>query len=689
LKNRAILLLVAVGVLTLQIISVPVSAISWEFGLQKSDFRRISTGGFGDSANSYSWGMGYFKGDLYVGTNRHHLWSIGEGFKAMGLEIPIDIVEDPANPIGTPGWANEMRGEIWRYSDGVWELVHRSPIMETPRGWYPVSYGYRMMGTFEDYLYVCGIGTWWPPMPFSRVIRSASGDLGTWEDVTGILARTNNVRGLVEYKGKLYVSASIPGASPTGAGLGVVYRYNPATPGLWTPVSENGFGSDYNAEIPYLIVFNNHLYASTVNYATGFEVWKTDGTNPDGDGIYEWQQVVREGFGDTWNQWGMTMEVLNDYLYVGSAVGAGMVMKDSEIVGTRPFDVIRIDKDDNVELVVGAYTPSDPPAGWPTLRTPSSGWPAGFGNPLNFYVWHMEVHDGILYLGTFDACMFLQYIPDLIAGLLDGETLDSLSEELDLALSEADFQQMLQEYPELAQSMEELLKAYAQARETGDLTQLLSLLLQYFGGADLWKTADGINWLPVTLNGFDNQYNYGIRRLLSVCDLLYVGTANPFTGLPGGGCEVLEGGLRLESCDQTGARKDIFDTTETLYAKGKGYLPSTTYDIYVVNDVCIWSDCMPIPERVPGTATQVSSDALGEIPPTAVWKAPLIPGKYDIVIDVDGDGEYCRYIDALDNNDVKITAAFFVIPEYPLGTILGLFMCIAALRAFRWARLRH
>jgi hypothetical protein len=48
--------------------------------------------------------------------------------------------------------------------------------------------------------------------------------------------------------------------------------------------------------------------------------------------------------------------------------------------------------------------------------------------------------------------------------------------------------------------------------------------------------------VPVTLNGFDNPNNYGIRRLLSVCTLyLYVGTANPFTGLPGGGCEVLRG----------------------------------------------------------------------------------------------------------------------------------------------------
>jgi hypothetical protein len=34
-----------------------------------SAFVRIGEGGFGDSANSYSWSVLPFKGDLYVGTN--------------------------------------------------------------------------------------------------------------------------------------------------------------------------------------------------------------------------------------------------------------------------------------------------------------------------------------------------------------------------------------------------------------------------------------------------------------------------------------------------------------------------------------------------------------------------------------------------------------------------------------------
>ena len=55
--------------------------------------------------------------------------------------------------------------------------------------------------------------------------------------------------------------------------------------------------------------------------------------------------------------------------------------------------------------------------------------------------------------------------------------------------------------------------------------------IDWYIGADLWKTEDGIFWEPVTLNGFDNPNNYGFRTMVE--GSLYVGTANPFQG-----CEV-------------------------------------------------------------------------------------------------------------------------------------------------------
>jgi len=48
-------------------------------------------------------------------------------------------------------------------------------------------------------------------------------------------------------------------------------------------------------------------------------------------------------------------------------------------------------------------------------------------------------------------------------------------------------------------------------------------------------------------------------------------------------------------------------------------------------------------------------------------------GQYDIVIDVGGDGNCDYEIDALDDNDVEVTAGF-LIPEVPSALISTLFM---------------
>jgi hypothetical protein len=229
----------------------------------------------------------------------------------------------------------------------------------------------------------------------------------------------------------------------------------------------------------------------------------------------------------------MTMQSFGEYLYVGTAVGAGMVLKNGQPVGTRAIDVIRVDKSDNAELVVGAYIPHDPPTGWPKVRIPLSRIPAGFGNPLNVYAWHMTVHEKWLLLGTFDmsgivfkvANELLQTDPAILMELLAQLDPDTLS-------FVADFPQLLSYFD------------FGNVDELAAGLSLLELLNERYGGADLWKTKNGIDWEPVTLNGFNNPNNYGIRRLLSVKGdskhaRLYVGTANPFTNEPNGGCEVL------------------------------------------------------------------------------------------------------------------------------------------------------
>jgi hypothetical protein len=125
----------------------------------------------------------------------------------------------------------------------------------------------------------------------------------------------------------------------------------------------------------------------------------------------------------------------------------------------------------------------------------------------------------------------------------------------------------------------------------------------------------------------------------------------------------------IESCDSAGATKDTFNVADGVYVKGTGYSSSTTYDLYVVHDVTVWSDGITIPAAVFGTSTTVSSDADGNIPATLVWPGLLVLGKYDIVVDVNGNGVYDEGIDALDDGDIEVTAGLNVIPEVPFGTI--------------------
>lgn len=49
-------------------------------------------------------------------------------------------------------------------------------------------------------------------------------------------------------------------------------------------------------------------------------------------------------------------------------------------------------------------------------------------------------------------------------------------------------------------------------------------------GFELYCTEDGVNYETITLNGFNDEYNYGCRTLLVGSDGLYLGTANPFYG---------------------------------------------------------------------------------------------------------------------------------------------------------------
>jgi hypothetical protein len=141
----------------------------------------------------------------------------------------------------------------------------------------------------------------------------------------------------------------------------------------------------------------------------------------------------------------------------------------------------------------------------------------------------------------------------------------------------------------------------------------------------------------------------------------------------------------VESCSSSGAEKNSFNLYEDIRANGSGYLPNATYDFYIVNDIATWTGGMPIPARVSGTATSITSDGDGSVLPVTVWSDPSTVGAYDILVDVNKNGFYDEGIDALDSNDVEVTAGF-MIPEFAPVTIVALFMMTTLLSAIAYRR---
>lgn len=66
-------------------------------------------------------------------------------------------------------------------------------------------------------------------------------------------------------------------------------------------------------------------------------------------------------------------------------------------------------------------------------------------------------------------------------------------------------------------------------------------------GGEVWCTADGINWEPITRNGFNDKYNHGIRTFALGNDgSLYFGCANPYYGAQLWKCTNIDGGAEIE-----------------------------------------------------------------------------------------------------------------------------------------------
>jgi hypothetical protein len=289
-----------------------------------------------------------------------------------------------------------------------------------------------------------------------------------------------------------------------------------------------------NVAVVSMASWRGYLYVGTQNDETGFEVWRSTTSSP--SSISDFMQIIDEGAGDQANTRALTMTIFNDSLVVGTSMFP-LSPQDPFVLPFKGFEVIRIKDDDSWDLMVGNYIPQIQSTNGPALRLPLSGWPGGFANFFALYAWSLQVHDGYLYLGSFDTSTFLALLPALFGSERKLEnTLIYFDEEqqkqaiedsiYELQMARAHSNIFVPELPAAYETFLSLLDDFCHI----DWECLIEFIINEFAGFDLWRTGDLINWEPVTLNGFDRQTNYGIRTMQSFGDL-HVGTADPFEGL--------------------------------------------------------------------------------------------------------------------------------------------------------------
>lgn len=489
-------------------------------GLIEQDFARVAQYGFGDPQNTYPHSMVWFNDHLYVGTSRGNLAHAG---KQRLVKTGLEGVEIWPVPLPEESFDIDLRAEIWRYDPrrNEWVRLFQSPWVTGKDGYdVPMSIGFRTMAVYQgksDPAPVLYCPTWGSHQtPYTTLLRCADGEHFSVVGERGMGMpdpKPRCLRGFVTFRNKLFTSPGMGQArmhSNTAGFMTIMVSDDPGKD-KWDYACEPHFGNPNNQTAFQLAVFNDHLYAGTLNVNDGFEIWKTRG---EGSPPYKWTPVLTKGaHRGKLNQVAMTFREFNGYLYVGTAIQGGGIDADNK-VGPAAAEILRIAPDDSWDLIVGEprYTPDG-------LKIPLSDLGPGFNNMFAGYHWAMEVHEGWLYLGNAVWTLFTKY-------LRDGE--------------------------HLPESVRETLKYLD--RET---------LTDRQGGCQLWRTRDGHRWKPVTLNGFGNYYNMGIRTMKSTPYGLFVGTTNPFG--PQIGVKRLagwkyeenpDGGLEIWLGSRSGARRE-------------------------------------------------------------------------------------------------------------------------------------
>jgi hypothetical protein len=488
---------------------VPRTTAEGEPPLTVDDFQRFVGGptkpgdpftqGFGDRDNSWAWSMQWWRGRLFVGTSRaYRCFSRASLARIAGFLFPYpppdpdqDCTSDPADL--------DLQAEIWTWTPpapggdprGKWERIFQSPrnvpVPNQPTKFVAADVGFRGMAVHKE-----KDGT-------ESLYVAGVNTAALWGG-TKVVPPPRILRISFPDNDPTKPPVVAPVPQDRGTFLGELTKGS-----FRSPTSYDG----------RLFILHGTIQGAGVLLASddpsqGNDAWREVG--PPGQEFFE-------------------MEPFNGWLYLGSRnprggytvlktkaqgdpyefitvvpAGAFLQLWPSEgvkpsstvvsmhvfdgrlYVGTdNPAELIRINPDDTWELVAG--TPRRSPTG--AWIYPLSGLDDGFAHQFNDHIWRQGSRDGFLYIGTYDASMNWKDDPQV------------------------------------------------------------GPRFRHLQGTDVYRTADGWYWTPITLNGFGDpfspgpkdpnpdgkpvetggRFNFGTRSFADTPYGLFLGTANDAYGL--------------------------------------------------------------------------------------------------------------------------------------------------------------
>ena len=546
----------------------------------------------GDRGQNYAWAaVGY--GDwIYVGTcyaaigNTLSLMksSLGDEFDDKVLKATFDALyngtffleeADGSNPKGVLTKINTKTGETKVLMSGT--LNGQTPL-------------FRNAIEYKGKLYFCGsvggggigfLPSVWQVDPETDECKPVYIGLNSAKDYAAAYKQgiCTGIRGMCVYNDQLVISNVTMDAATGKSSATLLISSDPEKGFTQIADSDSLFNypayrysdSIYGGSIWDMVEYNNSLYVSICtgtednmpnnNTMQSFALVRGD---QNADGTFTWTPVAgdqkkdgaRYTFGidpERTRSGAANLMVFNDYLYIGEyndeeialerilfsktgknadgQFGGGLDCRFLNANLDQSVNLYRMDKNENMELVVGNSTKMFP-------NGSLSGLKSGFGRNENQYIWRMEVYDGKLYVGTHDASSLLECFGQFVNGNLLKRTPSEWKDQWSYLKALMKALQTVDPNgngnPDaLAQTIKfsyNFVFKNITVRNMASAIKLLNYLRTAKRGFDLYVTEDGVNFETVTIDGFGDPYNHGLRVFATTDQGLCLGTANPFYG---------------------------------------------------------------------------------------------------------------------------------------------------------------